>query len=122
MRAVRAASAAALACLSLLLTAGSAAAAPTLPAGFQDSLVVSASQPTSVAFTPSRQLLISEQVGRVKLKEPGSTTTTTALDISAKTCSDQERGMMAVQVDPNFTANRFIYVYYTWNRFGGACQ
>jgi glucose/arabinose dehydrogenase len=122
MRPVSAVSAAALACLALMLTAVSSAAAPMLPASFQDSLVASASQPTSVAFTPSRQLLISEQAGRVKLQEPGASTTSTALDISAKTCSDQERGMMAVQVDPSFTANRFIYVYYTWNRFGGACQ
>ncbi len=113
---------AALSCLALLLAAGPAVAAPTLPPSFQDSLVASATQPTSIAFTPSRQLLISEQAGRVKLQEPGATTTSTALDISAKTCSDQERGMMAVQVDPNFASNRFIYVYYTWNRFGGACQ
>ena len=76
MRPLSTAFAAALACLALMLTAGPAAAAPTLPAGFQDSFVASTTQPTSVAFTPARQLLISEQAGRVRLQEPGATATT----------------------------------------------
>jgi glucose/arabinose dehydrogenase len=122
MRRVTAASAAALACLALTFSAGPAAAAPTLPANFQDSFAASASQPTSIAFTPDRRMLVSEQAGRVLQQQPGATATTTALDISAKTCSDQERGMMAVQVDPAYTSNHFIYVYYTWNRFGGPCR
>jgi len=122
MRPLTAAAAAALACLALMLTAGPAAAAPTFSyPGFQDSFVASAGQPTSVAFTPEGRMLVSEQAGRVLLQEPGASTTSTALDISAKVCSDQERGMMAVQADPAYASNHFIYVYYTWNRFGGAC-
>jgi glucose/arabinose dehydrogenase len=120
MRTLRAA-VVALSCIALMASADRALAAPTLPAGFQDSLVTSANLPTSIAFLPDGRLVLAEEAGRIRILGPGGASTT-ALDISAKTCSDQERGMMAVAVDPAFASNHFIYAYYTWNRFGGACQ
>jgi glucose/arabinose dehydrogenase len=102
--------------LLLLLLGAGRAEAITLPAGFQDSFVASANQPTSLAFVPGGRMLIAEEAGVVKVYENGSVKT--ALDISARVCSDGERGMMAVAVDPQFETNHFIYVYYTWVKDG----
>lgn len=95
--------------------------AATVPAGFQDGLVTTGvDRPTSLAFTPDGRLLIGAEAGTVHVQASGSLTT--ALDISSRTCSDQERGLMSVAVDPSFSTNNYIYVYYTFNKFGGPCE
>jgi glucose/arabinose dehydrogenase len=99
-----------------------AAAALTLPSGFQDQTVVTGlTNPTSVAFTPDARMLIGTEAGTVRVYKSGSLVGQAALDISAKVCSDQERGLMSVAVDPAFTTNHYIYVYYTFKKLG-ACQ
>ncbi len=105
--------------LSLAFASAPAGAAPTLPAGFQDELVASGvTSPTDLAFTPDGRLLIAAAPGRVRVVKDGTLLSGSALDISAKVCSDGERGLMAVAVDPSFVTNRFVYLYYTWNKFG----
>ena len=102
----------------LLLTAAPAFSAPTLPTNFRDDPVTALDRPTGLAFTPDGRLLVAGQAGTVNVFRNGTLQQPPALDISAKTCSDQERGMMAVAVDPAFASNHFIYVYYTWNKAG----
>jgi glucose/arabinose dehydrogenase len=94
------------------------AEAITLPANFQDTFVANANQPTSLAFVPGGRLLIAEEAGIVRVYKNGALNSTPALDISSRVCSDGERGMMAVAVDPQFESNHFIYVYYTWVKDG----
>jgi len=95
----------------------------TLPADFADQTVATGlDRPTSLAFTPDGRLLIGEEAGQVRIYENGGLATGSALDISANVCSDQERGLMSVAVDPAFTSNHYIYVYYTFNKFGGVCE
>jgi glucose/arabinose dehydrogenase len=104
------------------LASHDAAHAATLPTGFADSGVVSGiDRPTSIAFTPDGRMLIGAEAGLVHVYQGGALVAQPALDISAKTCSDQERGLMSVGVDPAFTTNHFIYVYYTYKKLG-ACQ
>jgi glucose/arabinose dehydrogenase len=43
---------------------------------------------------------------------------TPALNLSAKICTNSERGVLGIAVDPNFTTNQFIYLYYTFNKPG----
>jgi hypothetical protein len=47
----------------------------------------------------------------------GSLLATPALDLSAKLCSNSERGLLGVAVDPDFAANNFIYLFYTYKKF-----
>ena len=56
----------------------------------------------SVAFVPGGRILIARFPGVVRLFKNGSLdpVATPALTISAKTCSDGERGLMSVEVDP----------------------
>ena len=107
----------------LLAAAGPAEAAPTLPPGFQDELVTPIDRPTAVAFVPGGRILIARFPGVVRLFENGSLDPvgTPALTISAKTCSDGERGLMSVEVDPKFESNHFIYLYYTFKNNGSTC-
>ena len=121
----------ALALVWLLLRGGQALAEPaapgaTPPTGFTDALVVGVSAPTALAFTPDGRLLVTSQPGQVRVVLSG--VVTQALDLSAnnKICSDFERGLLGVAVDPNFTTNQYVYLYYTFNKFNapnaGACD
>ena len=37
---------------------------------------------------------------------------------SSQICSNIERGLLGLAVDPNFSSNHHIYLYYTFNKFG----
>jgi glucose/arabinose dehydrogenase len=104
---------------ALALALSSNASAVTVPAGFQDEGVVTGlDRPTTVAFTPDGRMLIGLEAGIVRVYQNGALVSGAALDISAKVCSDQERGLMSVAVDPAFATNHFIYLYYTLNKVG----
>lgn len=121
-----------LALLGLLVLPGAAAArmeagaaastvmvaSASVPAGFSDTAVASVASPTALAFTPDGRLLITTQPGQVRVYQNGQLLAAPALDISARTCPDQERGLVGVAVDPVFAANRFIYLFYTFKKFG----
>src|SRR5688572_32888884 len=84
----------------VLLNAGSAAA--VVPDNFTDRLVRSVDQPTALAFTPDGHMLITTNSGQLRVFKPGTPGTIQALDLSAKTCSNSERGLLGVAVDPTF--------------------
>ena len=92
------------------------AAQAAVPGGFTDSSVMSVSAPTDIAFTPDGTMLVTSQSGRLYNWSGG--TRTQILDISGKVCSDFERGLLGVTVDPNFGSNHYIYLFYTWKKFG----
>ncbi len=82
------------------------------PRGFSDTVVGSVPAPTALAFTPDGRMLVTGKEGRVFVfEEDGSRRL--ALDITARVCSDVERGLVGVAVDPEFSSNRFVYLYYT---------
>jgi glucose/arabinose dehydrogenase len=89
-----------------------------VPAGFQDSLVANISSPTALAFTPDGRLLITTQAGALRIYQNGNLLSTPALNLASVLCSDFERGLLGVAVDPNFATNHFIYLYYTHKKFG----
>ncbi len=71
-----------------------------------------------MAFTPDGRMLVSTQPGVLRLRKGGATSTTQALDISGKICPNSERGMLGVTVDPNFSSNQYVYIYYTFKKRG----
>ena len=97
------------------------AAAATLPSGFSDDPVVSVGAPTDLAFTPDGRMLITTQPGRLRVVADGALLPTAALDLVAAgtVCSNLERGLLGVAVDPGFATNGFIYLYYTFKKSGG---
>ncbi|HSF42941.1 MAG TPA: PQQ-dependent sugar dehydrogenase [Thermoanaerobaculia bacterium] len=110
--------------LSLCLLALSGlrpAVAATLPPGFTNELVASVPLPTAMAFLPDGRLLVSAQTGGLYIVRPdGTLVPGFALDFRNRVCSNRERGLVGIGVDPEFEANRFIYLYYT-QKNAGSC-
>jgi glucose/arabinose dehydrogenase len=94
-----------------------APAVAQLPVGFTDTVVAGVPTPVALAETPDGRMLVADQSGKVWVIKNGSLLATPALDISSKVCSNGERGLLGVAVDPKFTSNRFVYVYYTFKKF-----
>jgi glucose/arabinose dehydrogenase len=105
--------------LSSLISIGVSAVslAQTIPAGFGDVLIVNVPAPTALAFTPDGRMLITSQPGQLFVVQSGTLLATPALDLSASMCTDSERGLLGVAVDPQFPVNGYIYVFYTFRKF-----
>ena len=91
-------------------------AAATLPTGFTDNLVTAVAAPTDFAFLPDGSIYITTQGGQIR-RFAGGATTTLSVDLAATLCSNSERGLLGIALDPAYAANRFVYVYYTRNKF-----
>lgn len=101
--------------LSVVLICVKPAAA--LPSGFEDKVVTSADGATALDFTPDGRLLITDKSGQLRVYKDGTLLSTPALNISSRVCSNSERGMLGVVVDPDFANNHYIYLYYTYNKY-----
>jgi glucose/arabinose dehydrogenase len=97
------------------------AMAVTLPDGFEHRLLTSTPNPTALAFTPDGRLLIATKTGQLRVYKDGEQSI--ALDIVNRTCSNSERGLSGVTVDPDFGigTNRYVYLYYT-AKIGPTCE
>jgi glucose/arabinose dehydrogenase/PKD repeat protein len=104
--------------LSFFVYAKPATTATTLPSGFKEELLAYVRNPTALAFTPDGRMLVSAQSGRLRLYKNGTLLSTPALNISDKICSNFERGLLGVAVDPNFSTNHYIYLFYTYKKSG----
>jgi glucose/arabinose dehydrogenase len=105
--------------LALVVVAGSPAAAQSVtPSSLQVELVAPGlSQPTSMAFIGPRDILVLEKAtGKVRRVSFGVLYTDPALDVPVHFLS--ERGLLGIAVDPDFPANRYVYIYYTESSTG----
>ena len=69
-----------------------------------------------LTFLPDGRMLVVEKGGVVHIVEDptvGGSDTSVVLDIGAITLNDSERGLLAVEVDPNFEDNGYVYFYHT---------
>jgi glucose/arabinose dehydrogenase len=89
-----------------------------LPAGFTDNAVAAVGGPTSLAFTPDGRLLVTTQTGTVRVIVNNQLLPTPALTLgTARLCSNFERGLLGIAIDPQFAQNGFVYLYYTFRKF-----
>lgn len=107
-----------LAVLAALLPASRHADAAALPPGFSDSVVASVGAPTALAFTPDGRMLVTTQEGQLRVVRNGVLLGTPALSLGGRVCTNSERGLLGVAVDPAFASNRSIFLYYTFNAHG----
>jgi glucose/arabinose dehydrogenase len=108
----------ALAAAGLLEAAGGGGGGPlpaayaTVPAGFSDKLVAGGLElPTAMEFSPDGRLFVSEKGGTIRIIKNGTLLPAPFASLQAN--SEGERGLMGIAFDPNFTSNRYLYVYYT---------
>ncbi len=107
-----------------LLLPGDVRAFDPLPAGFSDRVEVGGiEKPTSIAWLPDRTLLSTSQNGQV-YREGGAAGANGVqiLDLGNAVCVGSETGLLGLAVDPDFAAQRFVYLYYTHHKGGGSCN
>ena len=94
--------------------AGSAAAAATLPSGFQESIVFSGlTQPTAVRFASDGRVFVAEKSGLIKIFDSLSDTSpTTFADLRSEVNDYWDRGLLGLALDPSFPASPYVYALY----------
>ena len=95
----------------VVLTAGAASSATTLPDGFVESKVASLSDITAMAFAPDGRLFVAQQGGQVRVIKNDVLLVVPFLTVTTDTSG--ERGLVGIAFDPGFAANGYLYVYYT---------
>jgi glucose/arabinose dehydrogenase len=78
--------------------------------------------PTNFVWTPDgSQLLVSNKGRQLYVfdnpdGDDSYSNQTTAIDLSSVMCDNSERGLSGVAVHPEFATNRFVYLYFTYNK------
>ena len=86
--------------------------AQTLPADFSRVLVDDGLlSPTAFAFLPDGRIVVTQQEGALRVIKNGNLLTTPAITITVTSAG--ERGLIGIAVDPDFTTNQYVYLYYT---------
>jgi glucose/arabinose dehydrogenase len=98
----------------VVASATSDVAPAAVPIGFVDTPVaVALNRPTAMAMLPDGRILVLQQGGRVRLIK-NDVLQPTDFYVVAGTDNYQERGLVGVEVDPDFTTNGFVYFYQTF--------
>jgi glucose/arabinose dehydrogenase len=88
------------------------AAAQTLPSGFTRTEVGGAiSSPTVMAFAPDGRIFVAQQTGELRVIKNGQMLPTPFVTLTVNSLG--ERGLIGIAFDPEFTTNKYIYLYYT---------
>src|SRR5215218_9144116 len=95
----------------------SARSATTLPSGqgLTDSLVAQVNKPTSIAVAPDGRLFVTQKAsnnaGKVRVIKNGQLLSKPFLKLATDT--SYFRGVLGITLDPNFSSNHYVYVFYT---------
>ncbi len=108
-----------LSCLLVLCSLPAGLGAATLPPGFAETQVATGLNPTTMSFAPDGRLFLCEKHGLLRVLLDGKLLPDPVLDLSAKIDAWNERGLLSICFDPDFSRNGWIYLYYTLNREPG---
>jgi glucose/arabinose dehydrogenase/PKD repeat protein len=105
--------------LGVVSLAGSSLSSAAVPASFVDEHVADVPSPTALAFTPDGRILVTTQPGHLRvIAANGTLVSTPAISFGSSICTNSERGLLGVAVDPQFASNGHIYLYMTRNKSG----
>jgi glucose/arabinose dehydrogenase/PKD repeat protein len=95
--------------------------AEALPDGFAEEKVADVPAPTALDFTPDGRMLVASKPGQLYVVDGGRRSI--ALGIGGRVCSNSERGLLGVAVDPDFkdAGHKYVYLYYTFDK-SDACD
>ena len=87
----------------------------TLPSGFNETILATGlTSPTGIDVAPDGRVFLNDQSGHVRIIQKNKLLSTPFADFSAKVDSSNERGMMGLTLDPQFSGARpYVYVFYT---------
>ena len=102
-------------CVISFLASAHSAGAQTLPPNFIEEIVASnLNLPIAFASMPGNRLLIAQKDGVVRLVTNGVLQPVPFIDLSARVNDYLDRGLLGIAVDPSFTTNGFVYLYYVF--------
>jgi glucose/arabinose dehydrogenase/PKD repeat protein len=106
---------------AMVLGLAAAAGASTLPAGFQETAVVTGlTNPTAVRFAANGQVFVAEKSGRILVYDGiGDPTPTEVADLSTQVHNFWDRGLLGLAVDPDFPVRPYLYALYTHDALPG---
>src|SRR4051794_26374862 len=108
--------AAVVALLPVFAASGATAASASVPTGFTDVSVAAVPEPTALAFTPDGRMLVASQSGQLWVVHGTTRNAQPALDLTARICSNSERGLLGVAVAADFAQKHWVYLYWTINK------
>ena len=102
---------------TLAIAADNADAATFADAGFFEQTFASGlSGPIGMAFMPDGRLLVAEQSGIVKLVQANGTVGSTPfVDLSNDVNGVRDRGLLGIEIHPDFPASPYVYLLYTYD-------
>ena len=103
--------------LATALAAGPAAAgAATLP-GFKESVVFSGlDSPTALRFSPDGRVFVAEKSGLIDVFDSVHDTTPTVFaDLRTEVYNYWDRGLLGIELDPQFPAKPYVYALYSYD-------
>ncbi|MEN1681219.1 MAG: PQQ-dependent sugar dehydrogenase [Planctomycetota bacterium] len=80
-----------------------------------ETLVSGLSRPTAIEFAPTGQMFIAQKDGIVRVFENGALVSGSFIDLRDEVNDIQDRGLLGLEVDPDFPAEPYIYLLYTYD-------
>ena len=113
----RALAAALLLLLVALVVVAAQARAAIVPSGFSEQIVFSGlDQPTNIEFAPDGRVFVAEKSGLIKVFDTlDDTTPTVFADLRTKVHNYWDRGLLGLALHPEFPADPYVYVLYTYD-------
>jgi glucose/arabinose dehydrogenase len=111
-------------CWLLLLLGPALAHGGVLPSGFRDSVVLSGLQdPMAVSFAPDGRVFVAEKPGRVLVYEDLEDDVPEVFaDLRTEAYDSGDRGIMGMELDPEFPTRPYVYVLYTYDHLLGEAE
>lgn len=83
------------------------------PAGFSRVKLATLKSPCDLDFAPDGRIFIAEKGGNIMIYKNGALLSTPFIHLDPNQVD--ERGIGGVVLDPNFSTNQYVYIYYTTN-------
>ena len=109
----------AIALISVVLLTGHRAAAQTFPTNFAGVQLASGLDPVGMDIAPDGRIFLTEKSGKVRIVKNGALLPAPFVTIP-NVDNYNERGLLGIVLDPGFSSNNFLYVYYTYKAAGGS--
>lgn len=78
-------------------------------------IVTGLNQPTAIEFASGGKMFIAQQNGIVRLAENGTLLSQPFIDISAQVNGVRDRGLLGIEVHPNFPSQPYVYLLFTYD-------
>jgi glucose/arabinose dehydrogenase len=105
----------------MAIFASPAASAPSLPSGFQDSVVFGGlEEPTALRFSPDGRVFVAEKEGKILVYDSLEDSEPTEFaDLRTDVYDYGDRGLLGLALDPDFPQRPYVYALYTYDHILG---